>query len=120
LAAQVAALNDPADAGWGFLERPESDATAPPPVPHGMVLRRFRPPVPVEVRADPGKAQPVELRSAAAAGLVTALRGPWCGSGDWWTDRAWSRREWDVQLSGGQLCRICEENGEWLLEGIYD
>jgi protein ImuB len=100
------------ESGPGTLRRAALETVA-----YGLVLRRFRPPIPAQVRAEP---DPVEIRSPPATGLVTARRGPWCGSGDWWTGRPWNRREWDVEIVGGQLCRICEENGAWLLEGIYD
>jgi hypothetical protein len=60
------------------------------------------------------------LRAAAASDRVTAAYGPMLSSGDWWAGQAWSRREWDVQLAGGQLCRIYEQGDAWFLEGIYD
>lgn len=87
-------------------------------LPLGLALRRFRPPQPALVRLEHG---PIHLQAAAASDHVTAAYGPMILSGDWWAPQAWSRREWDVQLAGGRLCRIFEQSdGGWFLEGIYD
>jgi protein ImuB len=102
----------------------------------GLVLRRFRPPLEVEVIADP---VPLWVRSVSLSGRVLESRGPWCSSGEWWTGSPWQRREWDVHLAAKQqaatqkqeaytlenngeeiLCRLCEEAGVWRVEGIYD
>ena len=87
-------------------------------LPLGLVLRRFRPPQPALVRLAHA---PAHVEAAAARGPVTAAYGPMILSGDWWAPQPWSRREWDVQLADGQLCRIFEEEGGgWFLEGVYD
>ena len=95
----------------------ETPHCAAPPSVRGPGLRRFRPPLSAGVEAAP---EPLRIRSAAASGRIAACRGPWCLSGDWWTGQGWKRQEWDIQLEDGLLCRICEENGVWVLEGIYD
>lgn len=93
------------------------------PLPYGggsvgrVVLRRFRPPRTVQVRLD-DQGQPAMV----LAQTVTACAGPWHASGEWWTPTAWSRQEWDVELSGGGLFRVYLDRmmGRWFLEGSYD
>jgi protein ImuB len=59
-------------------------------------LRIYRPPLPAFV----------ELRDAKPAGIVCdgvrreilALAGPWRTKGDWWSETAWARDEWDVLI----------------------
>lgn len=82
-----------------------------------IVLRRFRPPRAVQVRLN-AQGQPVMVLAQA----VTACAGPWHASGEWWTPTAWSRQEWDVELSGGGLFRVYLDRmmGRWFLEGSYD
>ena len=109
--------------------RPESfrlvpaDFTAPPhaadaaALPLGLALHRFRPPIPANVQID---SRPTFLHTTTLRGPITAAHGPMLLSGDWWEGRAWSRAEWDVQIEGGPLCRIYEQEGAWALEGVYD
>lgn len=82
-----------------------------------IALRRFRPARTVQVRLN-DQGQPVMLLAQA----VTACAGPWHASGEWWTPTAWSRQEWDVELSGGGLFRVYLDRmmGRWFLEGSYD
>lgn len=100
-------------------------APAPPPGPLalGLPLRRFRPPLPVNVltQYDPTHAveRPRELHSRALSGRLLQRRGPWLGSGDWWDRDSWSREEWDVQLDTGTLYRLVREDHHWLVEGVY-
>jgi protein ImuB len=88
----------------------------------GLQLRRFRPPIPATVHATPQG--PIFIQSPEATGAIIDHEGPMHLSGDWWCEpaRAWSRREWDIQLRDGPLCRIYEETRTrtWFLEGIYD
>ena len=83
---------------------------SPPPFPDSK-------PLSADVQAESGC--PLRVFSEKAFGEVTAFRGPWRGSGEWWGDRAWERLEWDVQI-GGELYRIAEEGGAWFLDGVYD
>ena len=87
----------------------------------GLRLRRFRPPLPATVRAEPA---PSFMESGELTGAVIERDGPMRLSGHWWCERAhaWSRNEWDVQLRDGPLCRIYEDTatGHWFLEGVYD
>ena len=91
-----------------------ADAAA---LPLGLALRRFRPPIPASVQM---KGRPISLQTATLRGPITAAHGPMLLSGDWWEGRTWSRAEWDVQIEGGPLCRIYEQEGAWAVEGVYD
>ena len=51
---------------------------------------------------------------------VVARQGPYLASGDWWDEKRWERREWDMELADGALCRVQETPGGWQLEGAYD
>jgi hypothetical protein len=69
---------------------------------------------------------------------VLSYAGPWRTKGDWWSETAWSRDEWDVLLhslrpkqqgnfSTGEenetaLYRIYRDlrSRRWFVEGIYD
>lgn len=93
-----------------------------------LVLRRLRPPRPIQLSRD----------------QIAAAAGPWRSSGDWWKEQEsakgedsksakrevrtshfpgfWGRDEWDVELTDGILCRIFWDHGRggWFLEGVYD
>lgn len=86
-----------------------------------LPLRRFRPPVPIHVRLRNG----VPVLTSGEPGLTVggplkAARGPWRSSGDWWDRKVWSRREWDVELAEGGLCRLHEDGERWFADGVYD
>lgn len=85
-----------------------------------LVLRRLRPPHPVEVTADGER--PARVTWGGVPARVLRAAGPWRMSGEWWDTRGWARDEWDVLLAGGLLCRLALDHraGHWLLEGIYD
>ncbi len=91
-----------------------ADAAA---LPLGLALHRFRPPLPATVQIEN---RPVFLHTSTLRGPITAAHGPMLLSGDWWEGRTWSRAEWDVQIDGGPLCRIYEQEGAWAVEGVYD
>jgi protein ImuB len=55
-----------------------------------------------------------------AVAAVYDRRGPYLASGDWWDKKRWERVEWDLELAGGMICRVREENADHQLEGIYD
>jgi protein ImuB len=88
-----------------------------PPV-YGPPLRRFRPPLPAQVQV--AGREPVRMMSAAGGGGISARRGPYQLSGDWWDNQAWSREEWDVELASGQLYRLSHQAEGWFVEGVYD
>jgi protein ImuB len=89
------------------------------PSPTGLCLRRFRPPLPAQVELD-AACQPIALTSAALRGRARESTGPMHLSGEWWDARPWRRAEWDLELQDGTLCRVCEEDERWSLEGVYD
>jgi protein ImuB len=84
----------------------------------GPPLRRFRPrrPVPVLVKAT----HPEAILSGPFQGTLSDPRGPWLGSGDWWTEAGWHREEWDVLHESNTIFRLVQERGKWFLEGCYD
>jgi len=83
-------------------------------------LRVFRPPLRAEVEAPSGL--PSRITARGVRGAVLSMAGPWRNSGEWWTDDAWSRDEWDVVLSDGSIYRIYRDYQEdaWFVEGSYD
>lgn len=88
--------------------------------PQGLVLRRYRPPLPVVVELSPDSPAPAALRAPGIQGEILHIAGPWLSSGDWWqADQAWRREEWDVQL-GSALHRLIRTAHGWFLEGEYD
>lgn len=96
-----------------------TDASYASPAPTGLCLRRFRPPLPAQVELDAAR-QPIALTSAALRGRARESTGPMHLSGEWWDARPWRRAEWDLELQDGTLCRVCEEDERWSLEGVYD
>ena len=85
--------------------------------PKGTVLRRFRPPWPVEVLTEDDR--PRSLRGSLS-GPVVALQGPWSTSADWWTDRAWQARTWLVEVSQTGVYQVSLLGGSWWVEGVMD
>jgi len=98
-------------------------------------LRIYRPPLPASVELDGGK--PSNISCNGACRKVLALAGPWRTKGDWWSESAWAREEWDVLFkalrpkhqSGSDdeeeetaLYRIYRDLRlrRWFLEGVYD
>jgi len=96
--------------------------------PTTTALRRFRPPVRIDVETDGGR--PVRLHAArlpdfiAANSEVVWCAGPWRSSGEWWNQQ-WSREEWDVAVQSQAdhvFCRLYRDAriGAWFMEGTYD
>jgi len=83
-----------------------------------LAMHRTRPPKSIEVALAAGT--PVHLRAAGLHGRIVATAGPWRISGDWWTDSAYARDDWDVELADGTLCRLARDSRGWRLEAIYD
>ena len=81
-------------------------------------LRRFRPAVSASVLRDENN--PAHVRSVEMSGKITAQRGPYLLSGNWWDEKSWRRAEWDLQLQNGELVRAHESEGTWNVDGIYD
>jgi protein ImuB len=93
-------------------------------------LRACRPPPPLTLDFP---ALPAAAEAASPAGAVCHLPrqrperverawGPWRNSGQWWTDGAWSRDEWDVEFAGGRRSRLLFDRRlrRWFLLGAYD
>ncbi|HWN64543.1 MAG TPA: hypothetical protein VNN24_02525 [Candidatus Binatus sp.] len=91
-------------------------------------LRRFRPNITASVLLAEG--QPIHLRSGQVSGAVSAQRGPYRASGNWWDEKIWSRSEWDLELENNVLVR-CHQSPpslrsgvagveKWEIDGIYD
>ena len=107
-----------------------------------MGFRQFRPALPARVQSVKGRPVRVTAVSRKGAALrrkpvidgkVVRVAGPWRTEGDWWTEEAWSRDEWDVAIGdsdkrvseskrGGCLCRIYKDlkSGRWFIEGAFD
>ena len=91
-------------------------------------LRRFRPNITASVLLAEG--QPIYLRSGQVSGAVSAQRGPYRASGNWWDEKIWSCSEWDLELENKVLVR-CHQSSpslrsgvagveKWEIDGIYD
>ncbi len=90
----------------------------------GPPLKRFRPPIPVQVcsQQQQGREQPVNLTGGRWKSMrILESQGPWVLSGDWWEvkGKAWSRLEWDARLASGELCRLAKCQRRWFMDGIY-
>ena len=88
-------------------------------------LRRFRPPLLVNVTLENGQPTYLVCRRKEVQGELLWKAGPWRFSGDWWEREAWSRDEWDLALRNGETVafyRLVHDllNGGWFVEGTYD
>jgi protein ImuB len=86
-------------------------------------MRIFRPPLPAKVEMKDGA--PSAVIANAQRGTVVGLAGPWRTSGEWWTEKAWSREEWDVALQLKDTCvlyRVFRDlsSSKWFVEASYD
>jgi protein ImuB len=85
--------------------------------PPRVALRRFRPGGAASVSLHGTK--PIQIHSDQRTGTVSAHKGPYIGSGNWWDEKNWSRAEWDLELNVGLL--RCHHNSDgWQIDGIYD
>jgi protein ImuB len=99
-------------------------------------MRMFRPPLPATVDFQEGK--PMFLGCDGVRRRILAFAGPWRTKGNWWSETAWARDEWDVEvrtLRPKVQPESSQENEEetalyrvykdlrakrWFVEGIYD
>jgi protein ImuB len=99
-------------------------------------MRIFRPPLPATVEFQEGK--PTFLGCQGARRRILAFAGPWRTKGDWWSETAWARDEWDIEVQtlrpkvppessreseeGTELYRVYKDlrAKRWFVEGIYD
>jgi protein ImuB len=104
------------------LEKPAETVPAPAEAPRhaqrGLVLRRFRPAWPAQV--DLADTVPARIRSGGIAGPVTAHRGPWRASGEWWKQPGWTVETWHVELGGGETYQLARTDDGWCIEGVLD
>ena len=105
---------------------PDSEPALPrdakPPVRFGLALRRFRPPLParIELKQELDAETLLRISAIGIHGKIRASRGPWLASGDWWDQRPWQRREWDIELEDGGLYRLAQQDDQWQVDGEYD
>lgn len=98
-------------------------------------MRIFRPPFLATVEFREGK--PVLFSCEGARRQVLAFAGPWRTKGDWWSETAWARDEWDIEVrtlrqkvqpdgkeeaEATALYRVYKDlrAKRWFVEGIYD
>jgi len=83
-----------------------------------LAIRYFRPPLLARVIHQEGQLR--KILSERISGNIVQAAGPWRTSGDWWTDTAWHRDEWDVVLEDRAVYRIYYTSKQWFLDGSYD
>ena len=82
-----------------------------------VAFNYYRPPVPAEVLVREKRL--VHLRTHGFAGRVVNYSGVWRGDSKWW-ERSWRTEEWDVEVEGHGVYRLCLAGGDWFLAGEYD
>jgi protein ImuB len=89
-----------------------------------LMLRRKRPPEPIEVLME--RTGPSALRGLETTARVLVAAGPYRLSGEWWQGAAeggsWAREYWDVHASDGAVYRLHRDarDGCFYLDGYYD
>ena len=99
-------------------------------------MRIYRPPLGAAVEFRDGK--PAVLSCEGARRQILAFAGPWRAKGGWWSETAWAREEWDIEVralhpkvqpepsrdgeEGTALYRVYKDlrAKRWFVEGIYD
>jgi protein ImuB len=99
-------------------------------------MRIFRPPLPAAVESCQGK--PAFVSCEGVRRQILAFAGPWKSKGGWWSENAWVREEWDVEIQTlrPKIQRETSKSREeetslyrlymdlrakrWFVEGIYD
>ena len=82
----------------------------------GIPWLRFCPPLPANIILNGGL--PAFLYSPRSNGPIKEARGPWRLEGNWWEERHWSRKEWDIATDDG-IYRLVHTGDGWFLDGIY-
>lgn len=113
----------------GFAVR-DGPLTASPLTPNSLSLRAVRPPRPLDVFCRRERPDFVRLADAVGEGAapygcqgrVVTLAGPWRVEGEWWSEGAFERDYYDVQLSDGAVYRLFFDRarGRWFVDGMYD
>ena len=85
-----------------------------------LVVRALRPPRAIEVFCD--RDRPDFVRGDGIGGRVVTLAGPWRLAAEWWSEQAFARDYYDLELSDGGLYRCYRESasGRWFTDGVYD
>jgi protein ImuB len=83
-----------------------------------LVVRALRPARAVEVFCD--RDRPDFVRGDGLGGRVVGAAGPWRLVAEWWSEAAFARDYWDLELSDGGLYRCYREDGRWWVDGVYD
>jgi protein ImuB len=84
----------------------------------GLPLRRYRPALPAQVRVV--RHEPAYVVSEMAHGAISAVQGPYRGSGGWWDQGSWACEEWDIEIAGQGIYRLGLKQGQWFVEGCYE
>jgi protein ImuB len=105
------------------LEKPAE--TVPPPEtepvhpPHGLTLRRFRPPWPA--RVDLAMQRPVTIEAESLHETAREVLGPFRLSGHWWKpSESWRAEIWQVETCSGVIYQIARHAEGWCVEGVLD
>ncbi len=77
----------------------------------------FHPPVRAEVLVRDGRL--IFIRTKYFDGRVKEYSGVWKANSKWW-DKSWKTQEWDVEVEGHGIYRLCKAGKEWFLAGEYD
>ena len=104
--------------------------------PPTAVIRIYRPALPATVELREGR--PAFLGCEGVRRQILAFAGPWKRKGEWWSERAWAREEWDVEVrtlrpkvqrerdgtdeKETALYRVYKDwrTKRWFVEGVYD
>lgn len=77
----------------------------------------FRPPVHAEVLVRDKRL--IFVRTQYFSGRVLEYSGVWRANSKWW-DKGWRAEEWDIEIEGNGVYRLCKANNDWFLTGEYD
>jgi protein ImuB len=83
-----------------------------------LVIRALRPPRAVEVFCD--RDRPDFVRGDGLGGRVVGAAGPWRVVAEWWSEHAFARDYYDLELSDGGIYRCYREERRWFVDGVYD
>ncbi|MGC8916908.1 MAG: DNA polymerase Y family protein [Thermoanaerobaculum sp.] len=84
------------------------------------ILRLWEPPRPAQVTVVGSK--PVVVRVNGSGGVVVAWAGPYRWQGEWWSEAAFSRDDYDVATADGVVWRVFYDRFQkrWYADGVYD
>lgn len=82
-----------------------------------IAFNHFEPPVEAEVEVE--DKQLLWLKTPHFSGRVKEYSGVWRRSSRWWGKR-WKTEEWDVEIEGRGIYRLCKAGDRWFLTGEYD